>query len=96
MKPRVQDGIHTADKADKAVKGKAVKADKADKAVKAFSATRSEFLCHLERSEAPAERSRKTPVLFGSHQKQKCISTTGRQADRRNSRASQSFLPTLR
>jgi hypothetical protein len=34
--------------------------------------------CHLERSEAPAERSRKTPLLCGSHEKQVCISTTSR------------------
>src|ERR1700751_3871290 len=27
-------------------------------------------VCHLERSEASAERSRKTPLLFGSHEKQ--------------------------
>src|ERR1700746_2604846 len=27
-------------------------------------------VCHLERSEAPAERSRKTPLLLGSHEKQ--------------------------
>jgi len=34
------------------------------------------ILCHLERSEAPAERSRKTPLRLGSHEKQICISTT--------------------
>jgi len=35
--------------------------------------------CHLERSEAPAERSRKTPLLLrGSYEKQTCISITNR------------------
>src|SRR6201997_1184853 len=35
-------------------------------------------VCHLERSEAPAERSRKTPLLLGSHQRQIYISTLDR------------------
>src|SRR5438477_1555939 len=38
------------------------------------------ILCHLERSEAPAERSRKTPLRLGSHEKQICISSTNRKA----------------
>src|ERR1700758_5324148 len=36
------------------------------------------LVCHLERSEAPAERSRKTPLLFRSPEKLITISTTGR------------------
>jgi hypothetical protein len=32
--------------------------------------------CHLERSEAPAERSRKTPLMCGSREKHIYLSTT--------------------
>ena len=51
------------------------------------------LVCHLERSEAPAERSRKTPLLFRSPEKLITISTTGRHdADRRDSRGCEKSL----